>query len=45
MGIYKWIQKYGKIINDYANLLEPDLSEAWNTDEMKVKCGGKWVWL
>ena len=45
MGIYKWLQKYGKIINGYVNQLEPELSEAWNTDEMKVKCGGKWVWL
>ena len=45
MGIYKWIQKYGEIINEYVSQLEPELSEVWNTDEMKVKCGGKWVWL
>ena len=45
MGVYKWLQKYGKIVNDYVNQLELELSEVWNTDEMKVKCGGKWVWL
>lgn len=45
MGVYRWLQKYGKVINSYVNQLEPELSEAWNTDEMKVKCGGKWVWL
>lgn len=45
MGIYKWLQKYGKIINDYVDQLEPELSEVWHTDEMKVKCGGKWTWL
>ena len=44
-AIHKWLMKYGKIINSYVNQLEPELSEAWNTDEMKVKCGGKWVWL
>lgn len=44
-AIHKWLMKYGKIINEYVNQLEPDLSKVWNTDEMKVKCGGKWVWL
>ena len=44
-AIHKWIHKYGKIISSYVNQLEPELSETWNTDEMKVKCGGKWVWL
>jgi len=41
-AIYKWLQKYEKIINEYSNQLEPELSETWNTDEMKIKCGGKW---
>jgi len=44
-AIHTWLMKYGRIINNYVNQLEPELSEAWNTDEMKVKCGGKWVWL
>jgi len=43
--IHNWLKKYSKIINDYVNQLEPNLSEVWNTDEMKVRCGGKWVWL
>lgn len=45
MGIYKWLQKYGKIINNYVDQLEPELSDVWHTDEMKIKCGGKWTWL
>ena len=44
-AIYKWLQKYGRIINNYVDQLAPELSEVWHTDEMKVKCGGKWTWL
>ena len=44
-AIYKWVQKYGRIINNYVGQLEPELSDVWHTDEMKVKCGGKWTWL
>lgn len=45
MGIFKWLQKYGRIINAYVDQLEPELSKVWNTDEMKIRCGGKWLWL
>lgn len=45
MGVYKWLQKYGRIINVYIDQLEPELSQVWNADEMKVRCGGKWLWL
>jgi len=45
MGIFKLLQKYGRIINTYVDQLEPDLSTVWNADEMKVGCGGKWLWL
>jgi len=44
-ALYKWLVKYGRIINSYVDQLEPELSEIWHTDEMKVKCGGKWLWL
>jgi len=44
-AIYDWLKKYSKLINGYVNTLEPELSKIWNVDEMKVKCGGKWVWL
>lgn len=45
MGVFKWLQKYGRIINAYVDQLEPELSKVWNADEMKIKCGGKWLWL
>jgi transposase-like protein len=45
MGVFKWLQKYGRIINAYVDQLEPELSRVWNTDEMKIRCRGKWLWL
>jgi transposase-like protein len=45
MGVFKWLQKYGRIINAYVDQLEPELSQVWNADEMKIRCGGKWLWL
>jgi putative transposase len=45
MGVFKWLQKYSRIINAYVDQLEPELSQVWNADEMKVRCGGKWLWL
>lgn len=44
-NILRRIQKYSKIINDYVTTLKPELSETWNTDEMKIQAGGKWRWL
>jgi len=43
--IYNWIEKYVAILNDYVSTLEPELSDTWHADEMKVKLGGGWDWL
>lgn len=43
--IYNWIEKYVTILNDYVSTLEPELSDVWHADEMKVKLGGGWDWL
>ena len=45
VAIFGWLKKYVKLINDFVDELEPELSKIWHTDEMKVRCGGKWVWL
>jgi len=39
MGIYKWLQRYGKIINDYVNQLESELSEGveYRRNESQVR--------
>jgi len=44
-ALYKWLVKYGRIINAYVDQLEPELSNVWHADEMKIKCEGKWLWL
>ena len=43
--ILRWIRKYVKLIDAYVETLEPQLSDQWNVDEMKVKIGGEWKWL
>lgn len=44
-NILRRIQKYSGIINDYVKTLQPEVSELWRTDEMKIQAGGKWRWL
>jgi len=43
--ILRWIRKYGKMIEEYANALEPNLSGQWHADEMAINVKGKWMWL
>ncbi|MBS3100792.1 DDE-type integrase/transposase/recombinase [Candidatus Woesearchaeota archaeon] len=44
-NILRRIQKYSIVINDYVKTLQPEVSELWRTDEMKIQAGGKWRWL
>ena len=43
--ILRWIRKFGKLIEEYVDSLEPTLSEQWHTDEQMIKVKGKWMWL
>jgi transposase-like protein len=43
--VLRWIQKYVEIMKSYVDELKPQVSDVWQTDEMKVRCGGKWNWL
>ena len=36
-SIYRWIQRYVPIISEYANSLNPQLSDTWHADELFVK--------
>ncbi len=36
-SIYRWIQKYIPKISEYANSLNPELSDTWHGDELFVK--------
>jgi transposase-like protein len=43
--ILRWIRKFAKLIEEYVNTLEPEVSQQWHVDEMKVKISGKWHWI
>lgn len=45
VAVYKWIQKYVSLMEQYAKLLRPQLSGVWHADEMKVNVHGKWQCL
>jgi transposase-like protein len=44
-SVYRWIEKYIGIMNDYVNSLQPDIGGVWHNDEMMVNVGGNWEFL
>lgn len=44
-SVYRWIEKYIGIMNDYVNSLQPDVGGVWHNDEMMVNVGGNWEFL
>jgi len=45
MSVYRWIEKYIGIMNEYVNEIQPEIGEVWHTDEMMVKIDGSWEYL
>jgi putative transposase len=45
MSVYRWIEKYIGIMNEYVNTIQPEIGETWHTDEMMVNIGGNWEYL
>lgn len=43
--IHRWIQRFTRLINKYAETLKPKVGEIWNVDELKMKQHGKWRWV
>jgi len=43
--ILRWVRKFGKMIDEYADTLDPELSRQWHADEMAINIKGKWMWL
>ncbi len=44
--IWRWIQKYSKMVGEYVRTLTPQLSGKWHEDETVIKCEGRdqWFW-
>ena len=43
--ILRWIRKFGTLIQEYVDTLDPKVSQQWHVDEMKVKISGNWRWI
>lgn len=43
--ILRWIRKFGNMIEEYADTLEPSLSEQWHADKMAINVKDRWMWL
>jgi transposase-like protein len=44
--VLDWVHKYGEIISQYAETLQPQLGDIWHADEMKIKTKrDDWSWL
>jgi len=43
--IYRWIEKYIMILNEYVSTLEPELGGTWHAYEMMVNIHGDWHYL
>jgi transposase-like protein len=43
--IDRWVQKFTRLINEYAETLKPQVGEVFAVDELKLKQHGKWRWL
>ncbi len=44
-SVYNWIEKYVGLMNEYVNIIQPDIGNVWHTDEMMVKVDGSWEYL
>jgi len=43
--VYRWINRYVKLMTEYLATVTPQLSGEFHADEMKVKIAGEWKWL
>jgi transposase-like protein len=43
--INRWVQRFTRLINEYAETLKPQVGDVFAVDELKMKQNGKWRWL
>jgi len=43
--VFRWIDHYIRIMDEYTRQFKPSLSDMWNVDEMMVSINGDWFYL
>jgi len=43
--VFRWIDRYIRIMDEYVRQFKPQLSEIWNVDEMMISINGDWFYL
>ncbi len=43
--VYKWIRKYAKLLEEYADNIRPNIGDAWRADEVWLKVKGDLKYL
>jgi transposase-like protein len=43
--IFRWIDRYIRIMDEYVRQFKPQTSEIWNVDEMMISVNGDWFYL
>ena len=44
--VWKWVQKYSKLVSEYVKTLSPNIGGKWHHDETVIRCDGQneWFW-
>ena len=44
--VWKWVQKYSKLVSEYTKTLSPNIGGKWHHDETVIRCDGQneWFW-
>jgi transposase-like protein len=44
--VWKWVQKYSKLVGEYVKTLNPSIGGKWHHDETVIRCDGQneWFW-
>ncbi|MGI0090424.1 MAG: DDE-type integrase/transposase/recombinase [Nitrososphaerales archaeon] len=45
MSVYRWIEKYSSLMNEYLEQITPQVSDTWRADELFVKVKGNQKYL
>ena len=43
--VFRWIDRYIRIMDEYVRQFKPQLSDIWNVDEMMISINGDWFYL